>query len=113
MVNSRYIGSRTNNQAEYEALIAALEFAATVNAEEVVCHIDSELVAKQLTGEYSVKNSELGKLWKKVRELSRCFKKVSFASVPRTDIQIQKVDALVNETLDRELKLSMRKRSLG
>jgi len=99
--NSRYLGLRTNNQAEYEALIAALQFAATVNAEEVICHLDSELVAKQLTGEYSVKNSELRKLWRKVQELSRCFKKVSFISVRRTNIQIQKADALVNEALDK------------
>jgi ribonuclease HI len=82
-------------------LIAALQFAATVNAEEVICHLDSELVAKQLTGEYSVKNSELRKLWRKVQELNKCFKKVSFISVPRTHIQIQKADALVNEALDK------------
>jgi len=102
--NSRYLGSRTNNQAEYEALIAALQFAATVNAEEVICQLDSELVAKQLTGEYSVKNSELRKLWRKVQELKSCFKNVRFISVPRTNIQIQKADALVNEALNEELK---------
>jgi ribonuclease HI len=98
--NSRYLGLRTNNQAEYEALIAALQFAATVNAEEVTCHLDSELVAKQLTGEYTVKNSELRKLWRKIQELSRCFKDVRFISVPRTNIQIQKADTLVNAVLD-------------
>jgi len=75
MTKARYIGSRINNQAEYEALIAALQFAATVNAEEVICYLDSELVAKQLTGEYTVKNSELRKLWKKAQELNNCFKK--------------------------------------
>ena len=104
MTKARYIGSRINNQAEYEALIAALQFAATVNAEEVICHLDSELVTKQLTGEYSVKNSELRKLWRKVQELNRRFKKVSFISVPRTNIQIQKADALVNEALDEEFR---------
>jgi ribonuclease HI len=98
--NSRYLGLRTNNQAEYEALIAALQFAATVNAEEVTCHLDSELVTKQLTGEYTVKNSELRKLWRKIQELNRCFKNVRFVSVPRTNIQIQKADALVNAVLD-------------
>ncbi len=100
MTKSRYIGLRTNNQAEYEALIAALESAIELYAEEVICHLDSELVVKQVTGEYSVKNSELKKLWNKVRELNRNFKKVSFISVPRTSIQIQKADALVNEALD-------------
>jgi ribonuclease HI len=104
MANSRYVGLRTNNQAEYEALIAALESAVALHAEEVICHLDSELVVKQLTGEYSVKNSELKKLWRKVQELSRRFKKASFISVPRTNIQIQKADALVNEALDEEFR---------
>ena len=101
--NSCFLGSRTNNQAEYEAVIAALEAAAALHADEVVCHIDSELVVKQLTGEYTVKNTALKKLWNKVQELNRCFRKVSFINVPRTNIQIQKVDSLVNEALDREL----------
>jgi ribonuclease HI len=100
MTKSRYIGLRTNNQAEYEALIAALESAVALNAEEITCHIDSELVAKHLTGKYTVKNLELRKMWNKVQELKRHFKKVSFKNVPRTNNQIQKVDKLVNETLD-------------
>jgi ribonuclease HI len=103
MSNSRFIGLRTNNQAEYEALIAALEAAVSLHADEIVCHLDSELVVRHLTGEYAVKNSALKKLWNKVQELNRHFKKVSFISVPRTNRQIQKADALVNEALDREL----------
>ncbi|MBT0159565.1 ribonuclease HI family protein [Candidatus Bathyarchaeota archaeon A05DMB-2] len=97
-----YIGSRTNNQAEYEALIAALEFAVAVGAEEVVCHLDSELVTRQLTGEYKVKNAELRQLWRKVQELKTRFSKISFVNVPRGNLQIQTVDALVNEVLDKE-----------
>jgi ribonuclease HI len=100
MANSRYLGFRTNNQAEYEALIAALEFAVALHAEEVICHLDSQLVVKQVTGEYSVKNSELRKLWVKIQELSKRFKKASFISVPRANIQIQKADELVNKALD-------------
>jgi ribonuclease HI len=106
MTKSRYVGSRTNNQAEYEALIAALESAVALNAEEVTCHIDSELVAKQLAGEYAVKNRELRKMWNKVQELKRHFKKVSFINVPRANNQIQTVDKLVNETLDAAYKAS-------
>jgi ribonuclease HI len=102
MTDSRFIGSHTNNQAEYEALIAAIESAIELNAEEAICHLDSELVTKQVTGEYRVKNSELRKLWNKVRELIRRFKKVSFISVPRSNIYIQKANALVNEALDQE-----------
>jgi len=105
MANSRYIGLRTNNQAEYEALIAALRSAVKLNAEEVICHLDSELVTRQVTGEYSVKNSELRKLWNKIHELNKRFKKVSFIRVPRTNIQIQRADTLVNKALDKEISL--------
>jgi ribonuclease HI len=104
MTKSLFIGSRTNNQAEYEAVIAALESAKALNAEEVTSHLDSELVAKQLTGEYTVKNAELRQMWSKVQELKTHFKKVSFINVPRTNNQIQKVDKLVNITLDKESK---------
>ena len=105
--NSRYIGPHTNNQAEYKALIWALESAVALNAEEVICHLDSQLVVKQLTGEYTVKNSELKKLWSKVGELNRRFKKISYVSVSRTNIQIRKADALVNEALDKEKRLKL------
>ena len=100
--DSRFIGIHTNNQAEYEALIMALQFASDVKAEEVVCHLDSELVAKQLNREYTVKNFELQKLWRKVQELKGCFKKISFVNVPRSNPQIQRADVLVNKTLDED-----------
>ena len=102
MTRSRSIGLRTNNQAEYEALKAALESAVAFNADEVTCHLDSELVVKHLTGKYAVKNRELRKMWNKVQELKTHFKKVSFTNLPRTNKQIQTVDKLVNETLDKE-----------
>jgi ribonuclease HI len=102
--DSRFIGNHTNNQAEYNALIAAVEFAATVKVEEVVCHLDSELVARQLRGEYTVKNLELKKLYRRAEELKRCFKKISFVNVPRSNAQIQRADELVNRTLDEESK---------
>jgi ribonuclease HI len=102
---SRYLGRRTNNQAEYEALIAALEFAVQLGADDVMCYLDSELVGKHLTGEYSVKNPELRRRWSKVQELKRCFKQARFINVPRTNKYIQEADALVNERLDREGKL--------
>ena len=98
--DSRFIGEATNNQAEYTALISALEFAKTIKAQEITCHLDSELVGKQLKGEYVVKNPELKKLWSKASELKSCFKKVSFVNVPRTNPYIQRADALVNKSLD-------------
>ena len=103
-ISTSYIGLQTNNQAEYEALIAALELAITLNAEDVTCHLDSELVTKQLTGEYTVKNAELRQKWKKVQELKKHFKHVTFINVPRTNSQIQQADKLVNRTLDEKTK---------
>lgn len=100
--HSRYLGFRTNNQAEYEALIAALEAAAKLGAEEVTCNLDSQLVVKQVVGEYHVRNTELRRLWRKVQELRGSFKKAIFLSVPRTDSQIQKADSLVNNALDEQ-----------
>ena len=101
---SRFLGIRTNNQAEYEALIAALEAAILFGAEETICHLDSELVCRHLTGEYRVKNADLRKLWGKVQDLKRFFKLITYTSVPRTNRYIQKVDQLVNERLDEATK---------
>jgi ribonuclease HI len=53
---SRYIGDTTNNQAEYQAVIAALKEATKFRADLVTLYLDSELVAKQLAGSYKVKN---------------------------------------------------------
>ena len=97
---SFFLGKRTNNQAEYEALIAALQTAEEMRAEEIVCHLDSELVCKHLTGKYRIRNPELLKLWIKTQEIKKHFRKVSFVNVPRTNRFIQKADKLVNLKLD-------------
>ncbi|NIO36697.1 reverse transcriptase-like protein [Candidatus Bathyarchaeota archaeon] len=97
----RYVGIRTNNQAEYEALIYALESASTLTDQEVTCYMDSELVIKHLNGEYQVRNPKLKVLWLEVQELKHKFRRISFHNVPRTDIHIQQVDQLANEALDR------------
>ena len=99
--HSRYVGVRTNNQAEYEALISALEFASKLTSQEVVCYMDSELVVKHLNEEYQVRNPKLKTLWLKVHELKQNFKKISFIHVPRTNSYIQEVDLLANQTLNR------------
>lgn len=98
---SKYVGIRTNNQAEYEALISALEFASKLASQEVVCCLDSELVVKHLNGEYQVQNPNLKILWLKVKELKQKFQKISFTHVPRTERYIEEVDLLANQTLDR------------
>ena len=98
---SKYVGVKTNNQAEYEALMSALEFASKLTSQEVVCHMDSELVVKQLNEEYQVRNPKLKTLWLKVHELKQIFKKISFLHVSRTNSYIQEVDWLANQALNR------------
>ena len=98
--DSRYIGNHTNNQAEYYALNMALEYAKDFAAQEVICHLDSELVAKQLKGEYKIKNVELQRLNDQVKTLLRSFRNVTFIYVSREHHRISMADALVNKTLD-------------
>ena len=98
---SEYVGIRTNNQAEYEALISALESASKLTDQEVACYMDSELVVKHLNGEYRVRNPKLKTLWFKVQELKQKFQRITFMNVPRTDIYIKQVDRLANQTLDK------------
>jgi ribonuclease HI len=102
--DSCFIGVHTNNQAEYEALLLALKFATDQKAQEVVCHLDSELVVKQLNGKYNVKNLALKQLWRSVQELRKCFLRISFVNVPRSNPQIEIADKLVNKTLDKEAR---------
>lgn len=99
--HSKYVGVKTNNQAEYEALISALEVASKLTSQEVVCYMDSELVVKHLNGKYQVRNPKLKTLWLKVHELEQKFKKISFVHAPRTNSYIQEVDLLANQTLNK------------
>lgn len=96
---SNFIGRATNNQAEYQALLAGLEKAKSLGAEEVVCRLDSELVVKQLNHEYKVKNKDLAPLFLKVHNLITSFKKISFQHVPRE--MNKEADKLANEAMDR------------
>ncbi|MCK5628760.1 ribonuclease HI family protein [Candidatus Bathyarchaeota archaeon] len=98
--HSRNLGIRTNNQAEYAALITALTYAKRIGAEEAICYSDSQLIVKQLTGEYRVKNKALKVLWRQVHNLKASFKNVDFIYAPRTSQYIELVDKLVNKSLD-------------
>lgn len=104
MRHSKYVGKHTNNQVEYEALIAALESASELHIQEVVCHLDSELVVKHLTGEYKVRNPILKSLWLKVQSLKKRFHQITFKHVSRGNRHIEEVDSLANRTLDRVWK---------
>jgi len=96
---SEFLGVATNNQAEYRAVIAALEKAKTLGAAEIDFFLDSELVVKQLRHEYKVKNQELAPLFLKVHNLSLGFKKISYTHVFRE--QNKEADRLANEAMDR------------
>ena len=92
---SRYIGERTNNQAEYEAVIAALERAAVLGIRDIVIRTDSKLLAKQITGAYRVKNPGIKVLHDKVMNLLVRFERWRAVNVPRE--QNRAADRLANE----------------
>lgn len=99
---SKYIGETTNNQAEYQAVILALEKAKELEGDELEFYLDSELVVRQINREYKVKNAELAPLFLKIHNLSLSFKKVAFKHIPR---ELNKeADKLVNQAIDNYLK---------
>jgi ribonuclease HI len=92
----------TNNVAEYEALIKALELASHHPEKEITCCLDSELVVKQLLGEYRVRNQRLLELFLKVQKLQENFEKIIYRHVSREDKFQQIVDELLNDELDKK-----------
>ena len=92
------IGVATNNVAEYRALIAGLEKAVELGLDEVDVVSDSELLVKQMTGEYRVKNAELQKLHGEAERVARRIGEVSYRAVRREHNEL--ADRLVNEALD-------------
>jgi len=94
------IGEATNNIAEYRALITGLQEAKKLGGSDVLCYLDSELVVKQMSGKYKVKNYNLQKLYDEGKRLEREFSKVSYAHLRREEDGIQRADQLVNYALD-------------
>lgn len=92
------IGLETNNVAEYQALIAGLRAAKKFHPNRLICHLDSELVVKQLNGEYRVKMPSLQAYVDEIQELSQEFPDIVFQHIPREDNW--HADKLVNEALD-------------
>jgi ribonuclease HI len=91
----------TNNIAEYEALIKALELALNYTDKEVMCFLDSELVVKQLMGEYRVRDQKLIPLFLKVQKLQEKFDKIIYKYVSRENEFQKIVDKLLNKELDK------------
>jgi ribonuclease HI len=92
------IGVATNNQAEYRALVAGLERAVEVGVDELEVVSDSELLVKQMRGEYRVKNEALRDLSVQASRLARRIPRVRWTAVRREHNEL--ADRLVNEALD-------------
>jgi len=95
---SRRIGRATNNQAEYRAIIAALEEAIRLGLRQVDIRLDSELVVKQINGEYRVKKVTLKPLCQQVKQLLGSLEGFTIAHIPRR--QNMEADKLANKALD-------------
>ena len=93
-----YLGRVTNNVAEYRGLILGLEAAGRHGADPLTVRMDSELVIRQMTGEYRVKNEGLKPLNEAAKTAARKLQKVRWLAVRREDND--RADRLVNETLD-------------
>lgn len=94
------IGRATNNEAEYQAVIRGLEASHNHTRQKVVCYSDSQLLVRQLRGEYRIQEPHLQKLASTVREKASRFVDVTFQHVPRRHPMIQRADELANRALD-------------
>jgi len=105
---SEYLGEKTNNEAEYQALIFGLKKIKAVFGKEKAKNIqieiksDSELLVKQMNGEYKIKEPKIQKLFLQAWNLKVEFKNLKFSLIPREENR--QADGLVNEALDCELK---------
>jgi ribonuclease HI len=92
------MGVATNNVAEYSALVAGLERAVEVGVDELEVRSDSELMVKQMRGEYRVKNRDLQSLFLAASHAARAIGRVTYTHVRREHNEL--ADRLVNEALD-------------
>lgn len=95
---SQRIGRTTNNQAEYRAIIAALEEATRLGAKQVEIKTDSELVVKQINGDYRVKKATLKPLYQQVKQLQGLLQCFTITHIPRQ--QNIEADKLANKALN-------------
>lgn len=97
---NKYLGTQTNNFAEYSAVLLALDKIVQFNPNHIDFYLDSELVVKQLTGVYRVKNANIKPLYDAVTNHA-LYQLASFAHVYRSDNK--EADAMVNKALDEQL----------
>jgi len=98
---SESIGKATNNVAEYQGLIAGLETASHLGASAILVRTDSQLLARQLNGQYKVKSPNLKALYRRAIELFHGFENRRIEHIPRN--RNAHADRLANEAMDRNL----------
>jgi ribonuclease HI len=96
---SSCIGRATNNQAEYTALIMALQEAGKLGADQVYISTDSQLMAEQINGNYKVRNAHIKPLFEQAMQLLTAFQYYAIDHIPR-DLNSE-ADALANEALNK------------
>jgi ribonuclease HI len=97
--HSEAIGTTTNNVAEYRAVVQGLTMLAGLGASRAEFLLDSELVVRQLNGQYRVKDPKMAVLYAQVRRLAARLGQITFRHIPRHENQ--RADQLANEALDR------------
>ena len=94
----KYLGDTTNNIAEYSALIAGLQEATILGYKNIEINLDSELVAKQLRGDYRVKNNNIKPLFEKAAALINNFTNIKIIRIDRSDNK--EADKLANKAIN-------------
>ena len=102
--HSEFLGEHTNNYAEYRGLIAAISKALELGAQEAEFIMDSQLVIRQMTGQYQVKSPAIIELYRDAKNLASMIPKVKFTNVRRSEELIPRADALLNAEMDRQLR---------
>ncbi|PIE55984.1 MAG: ribonuclease H [Desulfobulbus propionicus] len=98
LTRSAYLGQMTNNAAEYHALILGLDTALELGCTEIAIFLDSELIVRQIQGDYKVKHQTLQPLFSRVRERLPRFTHWQIQHIPRT--QNSRADKMANQGID-------------
>ncbi len=98
---TEFLGFHTNNYAEYRGLICAITKALRLKEDTVEFVMDSELVIKQMNGEYKVKSPDMKELHDDAKALSSMIPNVKFTHVRRNNPMVSRADFLLNQTMDR------------
>ena len=102
--HAEFLGTHTNNYAEYRGLIAAISKVIELGEDSAEFVMDSQLVIRQMRGEYKVKSPDMKALYDDAKALSSLIPHVSFRNVRRSEEFIPRADALLNQEMDRRAR---------